>query len=201
MSDEWLASYSAESMISQYDALIHIAEGRTNDKYSNRIICDLQYKKQLAVRCEAYKKYFDGITYCSTHGDYQGCQIIFAEDEIKAVIDFSSASCLPVVWEIMRSFAQSSKLCRENATIDIESFCEYVREYMRFSALTKADLIAMPYVYLLQLAQSKYGYPQYLKSDSEDGDRLIQFGFWRTQMCRELEEKAEVISNRLLKLL
>ena len=62
-------------------------------------------------------------------------------------------------------------------------------------------MIAMPYVYLFQLARSKYGYPQYLKSDSEDKEGLLQFAFWRTKMCREVEAKAETISNALLRLL
>jgi len=59
----------------------------------------------------------------------------------------------------------------------------------------------MPYVYLFQLARSKYGYPQYLNSDSEDRNGLLQFAFWRTQICKEVESKAEAISNELLKLL
>lgn len=201
MSDKWLASFSANNMIEQYDALIEIAANQANDTNTNRIIDDLQYKKQLSVRCEEYKKYYNGVTYCSTHGDYQGCQIIFEENEIKAVIDFSSASCLPVTWEIMRSFVQSSHDCRTKATIDATAFCEYVREYMSFSPLTRTDMIAMPYVYLFQLARSKYGYPQYLKSDSEDKEGLLQFAFWRTKMCREVEAKAETISNALLRLL
>ncbi len=200
MSDKWLASFSAENMIAQYDALIKIAENKVEDKNISQIIDDLQYKKQLAARCEEYKKYYNGITYCSTHGDYQGCQLIFENDEIKAVIDFSSASCLPATWEIMRSFVQSSNYCRANAAIDITAFCEYVREYMKYSPLTKTDMIAMPYVYLFQLARSKYGYPQYLNSDSEDKEGLLQFAFWRTQMCREVEKKANTISNELLKL-
>ncbi|MBE6568800.1 MAG: hypothetical protein E7658_01110 [Ruminococcaceae bacterium] len=201
MSDKWLASFSPENMIAQYDALIKIAESKVDDKNTNQIIDDLQYKKQLAIRCEEYKRYYNGITYCSTHGDYQGCQLIFEKGEIKAVIDFSSASCLPVAWEIMRSFVQSSHNCRTNAIIDTTAFCEYVRQYMRFSPLTKTDMVAIPYVYLFQLARSKYGYPQYLNSDSEDKERLLQFAFWRTKMCREVEAKADMISNELLKLL
>lgn len=200
MSDKWLASFSAENMIAQYDALIKIAESKVGDKNTNQIIDDLQYKKRLAIRCEEYKKYYNGITYCSTHGDYQGCQLIFEKGEIKAVIDFSSASCLPVTWEIMRSFVQSSNYCRTTATVDIKAFCEYVREYLKYSPLTKTDMIAMPYVYLFQLARSKYGYPQYLNSASEDREGLLQFAFWRTRMCREVEKNAETISNELLKL-
>lgn len=201
MSDEWLNSFSSDKVIAEYDALIEIAKNKDNDKHIAQIIEDLEYKKQLAVRCEEYKKYYNEITYCATHGDYQGCQMIFDGEEVKAIIDFSSASTLPVTWEIMRSYIQSSEQCRSNAKIDIDGFCDYVREYMKYSKLTKADIIAMPYVYLFQLARSKYGYPQYLKTDSPDKDKLLQFAFWRTQMCREVEQKADTISNELLKLL
>ena len=201
MSDDWLNSFSPEKAIFEYDSLIEIAKSKDNDKYISQIIDDLEYKKQLAVRCEEYKKYYNGITYCATHGDYQGCQIIFDGEKVKAIIDFSSACTLPVTWEIMRSYVQSSEQCRNNAEIDIEGFCSYVREYMKYSKLTKTDMISMPYVYLFQLARSKYGYPQYLKTDSDDKDKLLQFAFWRTQMCREIEQRAEIISCELLKIL
>ena len=202
MSDQWLDSISAESVIAKYDELIQIAESKADADKLPQLMEDLRYKKQLAVRCEAYKKYYNGISYCATHGDFQGCQLIWGQDEIKAVIDFSAASCLPVTWEIMRSFVQSSSLCRNSATIDVAALCEYVREYMKYSPLTKKDMIAMPYVYLFQLAQSRYGYPQYLlNTDSEDREGLLRFAFWRTQMCREVEKKAKEISEELVKLL
>jgi len=202
MSDQWLGSISADRVIAKYDELIQIAENKADADKLPQLMDDLLYKKQLAVRCEEYKKYYDGITYCSTHGDYQGCQLIWEQKEIKAVIDFSAAACLPVTWEIMRSFVQSSNVCRTTATIDVAALCDYVREYMKFSLLTKNDMIAMPYVYLFQLAQSSYGYPQYLlNTDSEDREGLLRFAFWRTQMCREVEKKAEEISEALVKLL
>ncbi len=202
MSEQWLDSISADSVVAKYDELIQIAESKADADKLPQLMDDLLYKKQLAVRCEEYKKYYNGITYCSTHGDFQGCQLIWEKGEIKAVIDFSAAACLPVTWEIMRSFVQSSNVCRTTATIDIAALCEYVREYIKFSPLTKNDMIAMPYVYLFQLAQSRYGYPQYLlNTDSEDREGLLRFAFWRTQMCREVEKKAKEISEALVKLL
>ena len=201
MDDKWLDSFSAGNMTAQYDDLIKIAESKPGDKNASRIVDDLQYKKALAARCEEYKKYYRGITYCSTHGDYQGCQLIFDGNDIKAVVDFSSAARLPAVWELMRSFVQSAAACRADAQIDISAFCEYVRGYTEFSPLTKIDMRAMPYVYLFQLARSRYGYPQYLNSDSEDSEGLLRFAFWRTKICREVEKNSEAIAGALLRLL
>ena len=59
-------------------------------------------------------------------------------------------------------------------------------------------LAAMPYVYLFQLARSRYGYPQYLSGKSEDANALLQFATWRTDMCREIESRAQEISAALL---
>lgn len=200
MGEDWVNAYSATSHIEKYDALLNIANQNPKDKYYTQILLDLNYKKELATRCEEYKNFYKDITYLPTHGDFQGCQLICENDNIKAVIDFSSARTLPIVWEIMRSFVQSSIDCRKTATVNIDELYSYVKEYMRFFPLTKKDLISMPYVYLFQLARSSYGYPQYLTTDSEDRDELLQFALWRTDICRELEKKAPLISSMLSQL-
>lgn len=82
--------------------------------------------------------------------------------------------------------------------VDIDAFIEYVREYMKYAPLTEKDMCAMPYIYLFQLARSKFGYPQYLNTDSEDRKQLLKFASWRTDMCREIELKAEEISHKLI---
>ncbi len=199
MGEDWIAAYSAQKLAGQYTALLNDAQNTPDDKNFVRITQDLQYKSELAYRLSDCKKFFDGITYTASHGDYQGCQVIFDGCEIKAVIDFSSARALPVVWEIMRSFTQTSQKCRTFATIDVHDLCEYVQRYMKYAPLTERDMLAMPYVYLFQLARSKFGYPQYLNSDTEDRNGLLDFAFWRTDMCRELENKAEFISSELIR--
>lgn len=196
MGNEWLEFFSAEALSSQYCSLAKKAAAMKENEKTEKIISSLKYKAELALRCEKYKKHFDKITYSPTHGDYQGCQLICDDNKIKAVVDFSSARTLPAVWEIMRSFVQTSD-SRRTRRINISELSSYVFEYMKSSELTKDDLMAMPYVYLFQLARSKFGYSQYLLTDSEDRDGLINFALWRTDICRELEEKAEEISSNL----
>ena len=90
------------------------------------------------------------------------------------------------------------KMCPSIDMRDIDAFIEYVREYMKYAPLTEKDMCAMPYIYLFQLARSKFGYPQYLNTDSEDRKQLLKFASWRTDMCREIEFKAEEISHKLI---
>ena len=197
MAGEWLNAFSAEKAMLQYDTLLAELEKHRNDQNYEKIKSDLIYKKDLISRADELAGYYAGVTYSPSHGDYQGCQLICGEDHIKAVIDFSSAKTLPVVWEIMRSYVQSSARCRDQAKIDIAGLCGYVGEYMKYSPLTETDLKAMPYVYLFQLARSKYGYNEYLTTDSEDRGGLLQFAFWRTDMCREVDSKAKMIAEAL----
>ena len=197
----WAASYRGAESAAQYDALLTAAERMRGDAKYSQIVAELQYKKELAFRCEDYARFYEGITYCPTHGDFQGCQTIWESDHLRAIIDFSSAKRLPAVWEVMRSYVQSSSYSRATARIDLDGMQAYVGEYLRHASLTERDLRAMPYVYLFQLAKSKFGYPQYLQSDSPDRVGLLAFAHWRTQMCREVEARAEEIARAMALLL
>jgi Ser/Thr protein kinase RdoA (MazF antagonist) len=187
------ASYRAADSAVQYEQLLMDAERIREDPEYARIVEELKYKRELAYRCDRYRQYYEGITYCPTHGDFQGCQTVWQGDRLRAVIDFSAARVLPAVWEVMRSYVQSSAQCRATAVIDVAGFRDYVREYLRVSPLTGRDLRAMPYVYLFQLARSRFGYPQYMQTDSPDRVGLLQFAHWRTAMCRQVESRAEEI--------
>lgn len=197
MDAKWIIPFSIEDAVSQYDHLLTLLEKHRTDIHYQRIKDDLTYKKQLISRCSSLARFYEGITYSPSHGDFQGCQLICDKAHIRAIIDFSSASVLPVSWELMRSFIQSSQSSRSRARLDIEALCEYVRAYRQYAPLTKRDLAGMPYIYLYQLARSKYGYKEYLTTDSEDRDGLLEFAFWRTDICRELEHKAAAISEAL----
>ena len=197
----WAASYRGAESAAQYDALLAAAERMREDAKYPQIAAELQYKKELAFRCENYARFYEDITYCPTHGDFQGCQTVWEGDRLRAIIDFSSAKRLPAVWEVMRSYVQSSSYSRATARIDLDAMREYVREYLRYAPLTERDLRAMPYVYLFQLAKSKFGYPQYLQSDSPDRVGLLQFAHWRTQMCLEVESHAAEIARAMAGLL
>ena len=146
---------------------------------------------------DGWKEYFRNVTFTPTHGDYTACQLICDKGVIKAVIDFSSAGCIPAVWEIMRSYIQSGGVSRSSSNLDIEDFSGYVKEYMKYAPLTERDLEAMPYIYLFQLAQSSYGYKEYLITKSENKDALLDFAFWRTDVCREIYRKAKDISETI----
>lgn len=197
MGPDWINSFTPEKSAVQYDELLAALENQKGDPNYERIQRDLLYKKHLTYRIASFNRYYDDITYCATHGDFTCVQYICDDEHIKAIIDFSSARKLPVSWEIMRSYIQSSNSCKDGANFDMADFCEYVLHYLKFTSLTKTDLQNMPYVYLYQLARSKYGYKEYLITNTENKNDLLNFAFWRTDICREIEKRKEEIADKL----
>ena len=199
LDEKWAESISVEAVNKKYDRLLDALEKEKCDPNYSRIKEDFLFKKELFSHIEDMKGYFNGITYTPSHGDYTACQLIFDEDHVKAVIDFVAAAKLPAIWEIMRSYIQAGA-CRKGEAFDIEDFAQYVKEYMKYAQLTKRDLEAMPYVYLFQLSRSAYGYEEYMIDKTENRDALLEFAFWRTDICREVYRKADAISDALSKL-
>ncbi len=197
MDYRWAESISAEAVARKFDALLAALEAERSDPNYAKIREDLIFKKNLMTCIDDWKQYFRGITFSATHGDYTACQLICGEDDIRAIIDFSSAGTLPVVWEIMRSYIQSGGVGRNETTLDVEDLVAYVAEYMKYAPLTRRDLEAMPYLYLFQLTQSSYGYKEYLIAKTENREALLDFAFWRTGICREIHGKANEISDAL----
>ena len=197
MDYEWAKGFSPDAVSRKFNALLSALDEDKSDPNYDQIREDLLFKKELMDSIDEWKEYFKGITYTPTHGDYTACQLICDGDAVRAVIDFSSAGCIPAVWEIMRSYIQSGGVSRPGSDLDIEDFSAYVREYMKYAPLTQRDLEAMPYIYLFQLAQSTYGYKEYLITKSENRDALLEFAFWRTNVCREICQKAKEISDAI----
>ncbi len=192
----WIKEFSVSQTYAKYDSLLDSAQNVEDKAIRCKISKDLIFKKGLIKLIEPYGQYFDKLTYKSTHGDYNSMQYLCAGDRIKAIIDFASAKKIPAVWEIMRSYMQSANDTKDPFDFDVSKFCEYVRCYLRFSALTDCDLKYMPYVYLYQLGRSRYGYKEYM-TNAENKDALLKFAFWRTNVCRMLLNKADEISAKL----
>ena len=200
MDESWLNNATAENNERRFDDLLDALEEQKSDPHYEKIRDEVLFKKNMAKKIEDMRGYFEGITYTQSHGDYTACQLICDDEHVKAVIDFAAATKVPAVWEIMRSYVQSFGACRDGAPFNTEELCDYVREYMKYADLSQQDLIALPYVYLVQLARSRYGYKEYVILKTENKDALLEFASWRTNVCREIYNNAEKISAALSEL-
>lgn len=135
------------------------------------------------------------LTVMNTHGDYSVLQFIYKSGKINAIIDFVSACKMPIVWEVIRSYSYIDSKSKEGQ-IDIDNLVEYTRTFTKYVKLNKYDFKFMSYLYLVQLLASTFGYKQYIADNSKTS--LLDFAYFRTNLCRYLYRNAEQISNTLI---
>lgn len=160
---------------------------------------DFKYKLELLNKIE--KMDFEGMqnmTLKNCHGDFSIMQFIYENEKIKAILDFERAKYMPVSWEIIRSYTHIDEKCKDG-DIDIKNLVDYVQTVMKYINLNKYDLKFMPYMYLLRLSTSAYGYEEYINNNELTS--LLNFGFWRTNMCKSMEKNIYEIEDILKKLI
>lgn len=169
---------------------------RSDNKYKKEILRDFDDKIRIAN--ELINKFDFNIirklTIMNTHGDYSIQQLIYNKERI-AVLDFETAKKMPIVWEIMRSYSYIDKKVK-GGEVEINNLISYFKEVSSYVKLNKYDLKYAPYIYLIQLIVSTFGYREYNKDYTKKG--LLEFGIFRTNLSRNLYKNLEYISKELL---
>lgn len=196
---DWYSKKEFDKANKKYDEILDKLD---NSEISNKIKIDILFKKELLDKLNKNKnlKELNNITHKVSHGDYSSLQFIYDnENKIKAIIDFIKVKKLPIVWEIARSYSYIDKEARDG-NININNIVEYTKEVSKIIDLNEYDFKYLPYVYLIQLARSPFGYNEYFKENVKNKEELLNFAFYRTNLCRDLYKKANEISNKLLEI-
>lgn len=162
-------------------------ELKQDNIYKSKIEQDLDYKIKIS---EEIKKKFDfdiirKMTIINSHGDYSVQQLIYNDKGETTVIDFETAKKLPIVWEVIRSYSYIDKDAK-NGELNINTLNEYFKEFTKYVPLNKYDSKYAPHIYLIQLVSSVFGYKNY--NDDYTQKELLDFAFFRTNLCRYLYE-------------
>ena len=195
---DWYSNKEFEKANKKYDEILSKLD---NSKISEKIKMDIIFKKELLVKLSKTINAEDikNITHKVSHGDYSSLQFIYDnDDKIRVILDFIKTKRLPIVWEIARSYSYIDKDAKDGK-INVENLVEYTKKVAEFTELNEYDFKYLPYVYLIQLARSTFGYSEYFKN-IENKDEYLEFAFYRTNICRDLYKKADEISKKLLKL-
>lgn len=170
---------------------------KENNIYKDQIENDINYRikilKEIArdFDFDIIKK----ITILNSHGDFCSQQLIYNKNQEPTIIDFEKAKKLPIVWEIIRSYSYIDKNAKDG-NIDIKNLLDYFKEFSKYIKLNKYDLRYASYIYLIQLASSTYGYKEY--NDDFNQKELLNFAFFRTNLCKNLYKNKEEISFKLM---
>jgi Ser/Thr protein kinase RdoA (MazF antagonist) len=194
----WYSKEEIEKANQKYNSML---EKIGNSEIELKIKEDILFKKKLLQNLEQIIDFseINKITHKVSHGDYSNLQFIYNKDnKVKAILDFIKVKRLPIVWEIARSYSYIDKEVK-NGELNINNIVDYTKEVSKVTELNKYDLKYLPYVYLIQLARSTFGYDEYFK-DVKNKEELLNFAFYRTNICRNLYKQSNEISNRLLEI-
>ena len=189
----WFKADKIQKSIDKHKELYDKAIGKYKDKIQKDMLDKIEMLESMKTK---NFNNLDKITYMKTHGDYNVLQFIYEKEKIKCIIDFAAASIMPIVWEVIRSFSYIDSKTKDG-NLDINNLKDYVKEFMKYVPLNEYDLEYMPYLYLIQTLNSDYGYKQYIEDNTKE--ELLEFGFYRTNLCRFLYENANNISLILKK--
>ena len=75
----------------------------------------------------------------NTHGDYMISQMIWQDEKISGIIDWTCACKHPYIWEIVRSYVFMAPEIKEGE-IDIQALIDYISEYMEYGSLNSYNI-------------------------------------------------------------
>ncbi len=136
----------------------------------------------------------DKFTYGNTHGDYNISQLIWKEEQINAVIDWTCACSHPYIWEIVRSYvfmAPEVKL----GEINIEALINYISVYLEYGKLNKYDIENAGNLFFYFIAVCDF-YGQYYNSITKNryiylkqADMASKLLVWFRYNCDKLNKR------------
>lgn len=138
---------------------------------------------------------FSKVTIMNTHGDYGIEQLIIKNHKIKAVLDFASASKMPIIWEIIRSYSYIDSKAKEGI-INISNLVKYVCAFSKYVKLNYYDLLYMVNMYSMQIAMSTYGYKEYINDNANK--ELLNFAVFRTKLLKNMVANEKNITSALI---
>lgn len=191
--------FSKENLQNKIVKMKKLKEELKNDNiYKNKFEQDLDFKIKVSEELESKFDFsiIRKMTIINGHGDYSIQQLIYNDKKETTVIDFETAKKLPIVWEVMRSYSYIDKEAKDG-NLNIKTLVEYFKEFSKFIKLNKYDLKYAAHIYLIQLICSPFGYKEYNNDYSQTG--LLNFAFFRTNLCQYLYENLDEISLALSK--
>lgn len=164
------------------------------DNGDNDIADAIRSNMRIAEAMPAYEFDINKFSCGNTHGDYMISQLIWLDEKINGVIDWTCACRHPYIWEIVRSYVFMAPEVRLGE-LSIEALIRYIVDYMEFGSLNTYDIENAGKLFYYFLAVCNF-YEQYYDSISENryiylkqADMSSKLLLWFEKHIDELNEK------------
>lgn len=126
------------------------------------IAAQIRSNMRIVDAMPAYKFDIRRFSCGNTHGDYMISQLIWKDEKINGIIDWTCTCKHPYIWEIVRSYIFMAPEIKQGE-IDIEALINYVSEYMKYGSLKSYDIENAGKLFFYFLAVCNF-YGQYYAS-------------------------------------
>lgn len=131
----------------------------------------------------------------NTHGDYMISQLIWKDEKIVGVIDWTCACKHPYIWEIVRSYVfMAPEISR--GEINIESLCSYISDYMLHGTLNTYDIENAGKLFYYFLSVCNF-YGQYYDSISNNRNIYLKQADMAAGLMKWFESHIEELNVKL----
>ena len=183
-----------EYMKAPYEATLHQAIEGGDYEIAKHIRSNMRIIESM----EKYEFDINRFSCGNTHGDYMISQLIWDNDEISGVIDFTCACKHPYIWEIVRSYIYMAPEVSQGM-IDIECFIKYMESYMEVGTLNQYDIENAGKLFYYFLAVCNF-YGQYYESISRNRTIYLEQADMASKLLVWFEKNIDELNKRLREL-
>lgn len=134
----------------------------------------------------------------NTHGDYMISQLIWKDEKVSGIIDWTCACKHPYIWEIIRSYVFMAPEITQGE-LNIEAFIRYISMYLEHGALNSYDIENAGRLYFYFLAVCNF-YGQYYDSLSKNRVIYLKQADMASKLLLWFEEHIDELDGRLREL-
>ena len=164
----------------------------------NEIAAAIRSNMRIVGSMPAYGFDINRFSCGNTHGDYMISQLIWLDEKINGIIDWTCVCRHPYIWEIVRSYVFMAPEVKQGE-IDIEAFIRYISSYMEYSSLKSYDIENAGKLFYYFLAVCNF-YGQYYDSISENRHIYLKQAEMSSRLLVWFEKHIDELNEALCEL-
>ncbi len=191
---DFFAYRKPEYMRDSYIDTLQQAEKNGDKDIANAIRSNMRIIESMP----AYEFDINKFSVGNTHGDYMISQLIWLDDNVNGIIDWTCACRHPYVWEIVRSYIFMAPEVRRG-DINIGALIRYIADYMGYAPLTAYDIENAGKLFYYFLAVCNF-YGQYYDSLSKNRYIYLKQAEMSSRLLVWFENHIDELNEKLCEL-
>lgn len=172
------------------ETLQQAIENRDSD-----IAAHIRSNMRIIETMPAYEFDIRRFSYGNTHGDYMISQLIWKDEKINGIIDWTCTCKHPYIWEIVRSYVFMAPEIKQGE-IDMDSLVSYISAYLECGSLNSYDIENAGNLFFYFLAVCNF-YGQYYDSISKNRYIYLQQANMASELLVWFENHIDELNEKL----